>query len=163
MLIRPFSSRFQRPSLAEVAAAARWAERRRGAHRRIGLRAAGPVAAMVFLFCLGGLAQTASDALPSINAGLGPCSVEFTVTNQKFQPLYNAQIRVHFKYGFWGIRRMDLQIGTNSAGQALVKGLPTRLRNSPLVFVVSYDGVSENWYYTGLDCVNQAQVVVNTR
>jgi hypothetical protein len=83
--------------------------------------------------------------------------------NQKFQPLYNAQVHVGFTCGFWGLKKMDLQIGTNSAGKARVKGLLTKLRHPPLDFVITYSGVSGHWYWTGPDCVNMTQVVLTVR
>jgi hypothetical protein len=125
------------------------------------MRAGWGALAFFLLLALGGQPQTAEVPVPTVDADLGPCSVDFTVTDQKFHPLYNAQIRVHFKYGFWGMKRMDLQIGTNSAGKARVKGLPTKLRHPPLDFVVTYGKASQDWYWTGLDCVDQTQVVLH--
>jgi hypothetical protein len=115
----------------------------------------------LFLFlCLSGLPQTAEVPVPTIDGDLGPCSVEFTVTDQKFQPLYNAQVHVRFKYGFLGLRKMNLRVGTNSAGKARVKGLPAKLRDLPLDFVITYSGVSQHWFWTGLECSSQTQVVL---
>lgn len=117
--------------------------------------------ALFLCLALAGRTPTAEVPAPTIDAALGPCSVGFTVTNQTFQPLYNAQIHAHFKYGLWGIKRMDLQIGTNYAGVARVKGLPTKLRNAPLDFVVTYGSVSQDWYWTGLDCNSRTKVALN--
>jgi hypothetical protein len=119
------------------------------------------VSALLLFPALSGRTQTAEIPVPSVDAALGPCSADFTVTDRNFHPLYNAQIHVHFKYGLWGIKRMDLQIGTNSAGKARVKGLPAKLRHPPLDFVITYGSVSEDWYWTGLDCNSQPQVALN--
>jgi hypothetical protein len=117
--------------------------------------------ALWLLFACGGYTRAAEVPVPSVDAGLGTCSVGFTITNQDFQPLYNAQIHVHFKYGLWGMKHMDLQVGTDSAGKARVSGLPSKLRHPPLDFVVTYGSVSTDWYWPGLECTSQAPVVLN--
>jgi len=106
-------------------------------------------------------APTTAFPVPSIDAGLGPCSVDYTITNQNFQPLYDAQISVHFKYGTWGLKRMDLQVGTDSAGRARVQGLPLKVRHPPLVFIITYRNASEDWFWTGLVCNSQVQLALN--
>jgi len=59
-----------------------------------------------------------------IDGEAGPCSVEFTVKTATGKPVYAANIRVHIEYGFLGMRKLDLQVGTNSDGQARFIGLP---------------------------------------
>lgn len=117
--------------------------------------------ALWLVFTPGGYTQAMESPVPSVDAGLGPCSVDFTINNQNFQPLYDAQIHVHFKYGLWGIRTMDLQVGTDSAGRARVTGLPVKLRRPPLDFVTSYRNASTDWYWPGLECTSRAQVLLN--
>jgi hypothetical protein len=73
--------------------------------------------------------------LAIISAKLGTCSADFTVTNADGKPVYAAMIHVRIKYGFLGVKRMDLEVGTNSDGKARVEGLP--LNNRPLVYDVS--------------------------
>ena len=48
------------------------------------------------------------------------------------QPIYAAIIHVRIRYGFLGIKRMDLEVGTDSAGQARVEGLPDKIK--PLTY-----------------------------
>ena len=116
----------------------------------------------LFLFSLGaGIARGAEAPTPSVDAHLGPCSVDFTVTDQKFQPLYNARIHAHFRYGFWGTRTMDVEVGTNSSGKARFIGLPAKLRRPPLEFAVTFGRAFKGWFWTGLSCKNHAQVVLD--
>jgi hypothetical protein len=160
MIRKPAIYCFQHTSEGRIRLRAEPGRRWWAACKPLSLRARwGALAFLVFVAL--GRSQTAEVPVPTVDADLGPCSVDFTVTDQKFQPLYNAQIRVRFKYGFWGMKRMDLQIGTNSAGKARVKGLPSKLRRPPLDFVVTYGKASQDWYWTGLDCVDQTQVVLH--
>ena len=64
----------------------------------------------------------------------GPCSVSFTVTDEKGAPVYDARIRVKIKYGFGGVRRLDLEAATNVDGRALIKGLPKKVKGDMLYF-----------------------------
>ncbi len=82
-------------------------------------------------------AQTQAAALakevPSVNAAIGPCSVEFTVNDADGKPVYDAKIRTHIAYGFMSVRKMDLEVGSNADGKARFDGLPQKLRD-PLWF-----------------------------
>jgi len=62
--------------------------------------------------------------VPVVDGCLGGCSAEFTVRDAGGLPLYDAKIDVSLRYGFLGLRRMSLQVGTNSDGRARVAGLP---------------------------------------
>jgi hypothetical protein len=84
--------------------------------------------------------QTApAQAVPVIDGGAGPCSVEFTVTTAEGQPAGAATIKVHIAYGFGGFHKLDLQAGTNSEGKVKFTGLPSRVRRSLLEFEASKD------------------------
>jgi len=74
-----------------------------------------------------------------IDGGAGPCSVVFTVTDATGKPMYAATVKVHIAYGFAGIRKLDLEAGTNSAGKLKFKGLPIKVHNPPLEFNASKD------------------------
>ena len=73
--------------------------------------------------------------LAVINARLGGCSADFTVHGPDGKPVYAAVIHVRVRYGFMNVKRMDLEVGTNSNGQARVEGLPAKAK--PLVYEVS--------------------------
>jgi hypothetical protein len=74
--------------------------------------------------------QNAPPANPSsvteIDAGLGPCSADFTVNDSSGSPIYNAKIRLHIEYGWMNLHKLDLEAGTNTAGKARFIGLPDK-------------------------------------
>lgn len=74
--------------------------------------------------------------VPVINANLGPCTADLTVTDASNHPLYNAKIHVTILYGFMNKRKSDLEIGTNSDGKARFEGLPDKLKKPPMEFTV---------------------------
>ncbi len=88
---------------------------------------------------LGGLIQQPGEApkpeLAIIDARLGPCAADFTVKDGNGAPIYAATVHVRVRYGFMGLKRMDLEVGTNSDGKARVTGLPGGTK--PLTYDVS--------------------------
>jgi hypothetical protein len=85
------------------------------------------------------LAQQPATDVPTpdlaiISARLGSCAADFVVKDADGQPVYAAIVHVRIRYGFLGIKRMDLEVGTDSAGQARVEGLPDKVK--PLTFDV---------------------------
>ncbi|MFZ0284231.1 MAG: hypothetical protein WAL32_03290 [Terriglobales bacterium] len=72
--------------------------------------------------------------VPVMDGDAGPCSVTFTVTDEKGAPVYDARIRVHIAYGFGGFHRLDLEAATNIDGKALIKGLPQKVKGGILYF-----------------------------
>lgn len=75
--------------------------------------------------------------VPVLKAGLGDCSADFTVTDADGKPVYLATIHVRLRYGFMSLKRMDLEVGTNSDGKARVEGLPAKAR--PLNYEIVKD------------------------
>jgi hypothetical protein len=86
-------------------------------------------------------AQTpaAAQAVPVIDGGVGPCSVEFTATTADGKPAGAATVKVHIAYGFGGFHKLDLEAGTNADGKVKFTGLPSRVRRSMLEFEASKD------------------------
>jgi hypothetical protein len=84
----------------------------------------------------GRVAQTA-QTMPVMDGGAGPCSLELTVTTVDGAPVYDATIKVHIAYGFAGVRRLDLQAGTNTDGKVKFIGLPSRVHQPPIEFQAS--------------------------
>ena len=84
-------------------------------------------------------APAPDEKVPSIDGSAGPCSIELTVKGTDGKPVYAATIKVHIKYGFGGMRRLDLEAGTNSDGKARFAGLPDRVQRPPLEFYASKD------------------------
>src|SRR5688500_2866116 len=82
------------------------------------------------------LQSPADPQLAVISARLGDCSADFTVRDPDGKPVYAAVIHVRIRYGFMSLKRMDLEVGTNSAGQARVEGLPAKAK--PLTYDISH-------------------------
>lgn len=70
--------------------------------------------------------------LAVISARLGDCSADFTVRDVDGKPIYAAIVHVRIRYGFMSLKRMDLEVGTNSEGHARVEGLPAK--GKPLMY-----------------------------
>ena len=118
------------------------------------------VAALALALSFSGELRAAKYPVPSVDAGVGACSVEFAITDQNFRPVYDAQIRVRFRYGIWGTHRISLQVGTDSAGKARVDGLPEPPRH-PLDFSVRDSKGSAHWIWTGLQCNSHVQLALH--
>ncbi len=84
-------------------------------------------------------AQSPNEKVPVIQGGAGPCSLELTVRGVDGKPVYAATVKVHIAYGFGGMRRLDLEAGTNSDGKVKFAGLPARVQRPPLEFHASKD------------------------
>ncbi|MBN2318676.1 MAG: hypothetical protein JXR49_06350 [Acidobacteria bacterium] len=81
----------------------------------------------VLLATLSGVGLNAQEqVVPVVDGHLGRCTADFTVTDEDRNPLYDAKIDVYIRYGFLGLRKMSLQVGTNSDGRARVAGLPDK-------------------------------------
>lgn len=86
--------------------------------------------ALLFSFGLHAQAPQSADAksTPVIDGALGSCSADFIIHDSAGAPVYAATIRVHIAYGFLNAHRLDLEVGTNAAGQARFTGLPERTK-----------------------------------
>ena len=80
---------------------------------------------------------TTPPELPVLDARLGSCAADFTVKNADGSPVYLATIHVLVRYGPLNVKRMDLEVGTNSEGKARIKGLPEKAK--PLTYDVKKD------------------------
>lgn len=102
--------------------------------------------------------------VPKVNANLGPCTVEFTVSQGSRKPLYNAEISVKISYGFMGMKKMDLKVGTNNEGKARFVGLPDKVHKPPLVFVVRAKGLTKTVnYWPSVKCQARYSVIMDGR
>ena len=89
------------------------------------------LAAAVLLLLLSGISVAAdTQEIPVVNAGLGPCSVDFTVEDGSHKPLYDAKINVTIRYGFLSKRRTDLEVGTNGDGKGRFERLPSKVKKA---------------------------------
>jgi hypothetical protein len=90
-------------------------------------------------------APAPNERVPIIEGGAGPCSLELTIRGADGKPVYAATVKVHIAYGFGGMRKLDLEAGTNSGGKVKFAGLPARVQRPPLEFHGSkdeYEGVA---------------------
>ena len=87
------------------------------------------------------LAQAPAARTPDVTlmkAGLGgKCSADFTVKDADGKPVYGASVHVKVRYGFAGVKRADLEVGTSSEGKARIEGLPDKAR--PMIWEISKD------------------------
>jgi hypothetical protein len=81
--------------------------------------------------------QPTTEKVPVMDGGAGACYLELTVTGADGKPVYAATVKVHIAYGFGGMRKLDLEAGTNSDGEVKFTGLPARVRRPPLEFRAS--------------------------
>ncbi|HXX02598.1 MAG TPA: hypothetical protein VEJ00_15385 [Candidatus Acidoferrales bacterium] len=68
-------------------------------------------------------------AVPVIDGGIGPCYADLTITDASGAPVYAAKVNVHIAYGFMNVRKLDLELGTNTDGKARFTGLPSRIKH----------------------------------
>jgi len=85
---------------------------------------------LILLLVSAALAQTPDPhSIPAIDAGIGPCTADFTITDSDSKPVYAAKIKVHIAYGFGSFHKLDLEVGTNVDGKARFTGLPNRTKH----------------------------------
>jgi len=103
--------------------------------------------AYAVVLAAGFLAAQSNDApptpekIPVMDGAAGPCSLELTITGADGKPAFAATVKIHIAYGFGGVRRLDLEAGTNSDGNVKFTGLPARVRRPPLEFQAYKDGL----------------------
>lgn len=86
------------------------------------------IAAAALVLALAQTTEKAPDVTVMKAALGGSCSAEFTVKDAAGKPVYGANVHVRVRYGFAGVKRADLDVGTSSAGKARIEGLPDKAR-----------------------------------
>lgn len=110
------------------------------------------IAVPLFLLLASLPPKAGATDIPVIKGELGPCSADFTVTDGKNNPLYDAKIHVTVRYGFMSKRKSELEIGTNSDGKARIEGLPNKVKK-PLEIKVSHGEMTKMLAHDpGLEC-----------
>lgn len=101
--------------------------------------------AAAFILCIAGTTSLARSPVdvPTVSAGLGPCTADFTVVDASSKPVYNADVHLKMKYGFMGKRDTELDVATNTDGKARMQGLPDKLKKPPMEFTVSKESASQ--------------------
>jgi hypothetical protein len=86
-------------------------------------------------------AQTGTNEVPVIDAGMGSCTADVTVMDSGHRAIYKAKISTRIRSGFAGMKKLDLEVGTNVDGKARFTGLPERPRDT-MQFTADYQGRS---------------------
>jgi len=103
------------------------------------------------------------QAVPVMDGGAGPCSLDLTVTANN-KPATVANVKVHIAYGFGGIRRLDLEAYTNYDGKVRFTGLPARVHRPPLAFQASKDDLTGMAVYNSeSECKAQHEIVLTRK
>jgi hypothetical protein len=87
-----------------------------------------------------------SSEIPVAKGGAGSCSADFVVSDTSGKAIYDAKINILVKYGFAGLHRLDLTVGTNFEGKARIEGLPERIKGAA-EFKVSHGDQSKTLPY----------------
>ena len=99
-------------------------------------------AMVLFVLCTPVVANNSPD-VPVVDGGIGPCGADFHVTDDAGKSIYNAKIHVTLKYGFFNVRKTELEVGTNSDGKARFTGLPETPKK-PLEFEIKSGTISKS-------------------
>jgi len=91
-------------------------------------------AGLLMLLLVGQKEKEPDVTLMKANLG-GSCSADFTVKDADGKPVYAASVRVRVRYGFAGVKRADLEVGTSSDGKARIEGLPDKAK--PMTYEIS--------------------------
>jgi hypothetical protein len=123
------------------------------------------VALVVVFLALPALAAPPVDptTVAVVDAGLGPCTADFTITDVAGQPIYAANIKLRITYGFMNFHKLDLQVGTNAEGKARFIGLPGS-RKQGLFFFASEGGREGSAFDDpGKTCKTQFTIVLRKK
>ena len=97
-----------------------------------------PVIVLTFVLVSPQTSASKTDDVTVMKANLGgSCSADFTVKDADGKPVYAASVHVLIRYGFAGVKRADLEVGTSSDGKARIEGLPNKAR--PMTYEIKKD------------------------
>jgi len=71
-----------------------------------------------------------SADIPVAKGEAGACSADFVVSDPAGKGVYDAKIGIQIKYGFMGLHKLDLTVGTNFEGKARIEGLPEQIKGT---------------------------------
>jgi hypothetical protein len=104
-----------------------------------------------------------AKAVPVLDAGIGPCTADFTVVDSAGAPVYAAKVRVHIAYGFMNVRKLDLELGTNIEGEARFTGLPDHLKHGLYFHASQGDRVGEAFDDPANTCKSQFTITLQKK
>jgi len=102
--------------------------------------------------------QPDPHSVPVVDAGVGPCTADFTISDSDGKPVYAAQITVRVRYGHF--HRMDLEVGTNVDGKARFTGLPNSPKNGLFFQATAGDRTGSAFDDPSANCKAQFPVTV---
>lgn len=82
---------------------------------------------------------TNTERMTTMDGEIGPCTLLLTVNGPDGKPVYDANVKVHIMYGIGGIKKLDMEAGTNVNGHVKFIGIPPRVHKAPLVFKATKD------------------------
>jgi hypothetical protein len=91
-----------------------------------------------------------SADVPVAKGDAGPCSADFVVSDPPGKGVYDAKISIQIKYGFMGLHKLDLTVGTNFEGKARIEGLPEQIKGSA-EFKISHGNQNKTVTYDPTD------------
>jgi len=100
-------------------------------------------------------------SVPVVDAGLGSCSADLTITDTNNKPVYAVKIKVHIAYGFGSFHKLDLEVGTNVDGKARFINLPDRLKKG--LFFEASEGDRTGNAYDDVSKTCKAQFAITIR
>ena len=100
-------------------------------------------------------------SIPAVDASIGQCTADFTITDTDNKPIYAAKVKVHIAYGFASARKLDLEVGTNVDGKARFTGLPDRVKKGLFFEASEGDRTGNSFQDPSKTC--QAQFTVALR
>jgi len=104
-----------------------------------------------------------SADVPVAKGDAGPCSADFVVSDPSGKGVYDAKIGIQIKYGFMGLHKLDLTVGTNFEGKARIEGLPQQIKGSA-EFRISHGDQNKTLPYDPLDnCHPRHQVTLGEK
>src|SRR5260370_39277000 len=108
--------------------------------------------------------QAPSSAdVPVLKGWAGSCTADFVVSDSSGKLLYDAKISIQIKYGFMGLRKLDLTVGTSFEDKARVEGLPEQTKASA-EFKVSHGDKSKSVPYDPqANCHARQEVVLGDK
>ena len=97
-----------------------------------------------------------SSEIPVLKADAGPCAADFVVRDSSGKGVYDAKVAIQIQYGFMGLRKLDLTVGTNWEGKARIEGLPEKIRKTA-EFKITHRNLSRVSPYEPQDHCTNAQ------
>jgi hypothetical protein len=120
------------------------------------------ISAFSIMTCARPQAPHSAD-IPVAKGEAGPCSADFVVSDPAGKGVYDAKIGIQIKYGFMGLHKLDLTVGTNFEGKARIEGLPEPIKGTA-EFKVSHGDQNKTVPYDPQDnCHPRHQVTLGEK